>query len=166
MQETRILAQWVAGLRLADIPETVQEHARRFLLDNLGCQLAGATLLWSRQFHAVLCKTRSGDAATVAYHGDRMVPDDAAFLNATFNHANETDDTHLKSPTHPGQIAVPSALALAEYAHADGERLLLAVIAAYEVMIRISWSCSPHLIYRATIRRSASARSAPPRRGR
>ena len=148
MQETRILAQWVAGLRLADIPETVQEHARRFLLDNLGCQLAGATLLWSRQFHAVLCKTRSGDAATVAYHGDRMVPDDAAFLNATFNHANETDDTHLKSPTHPGQIAVPSALALAEYAHADGERLLLAVIAAYEVMIRISWSCSPHLIYR------------------
>jgi len=75
-------------------------------------------------------------------------PDDTAFLNATFNHANETDDTHLKSPTHPGQIAVPSAMALAEYAGADGERLLLAVIAAYEVMIRISWSCSPHLIYR------------------
>ncbi len=120
MQETRILAEWVAGLRLADIPQTVQEHAKRFLLDNLGCQLAGATLPWSRQFHDVLCKTRSGDAATVAYYGNRMAPDDAAFLNATFNHANETDDTHLKSPTHPGQIAVPSAMALAEYAGADG----------------------------------------------
>lgn len=148
MHETRRLAEWVAGLRLAEVPETVQEHARRFLLDNLGCQLAGATLPWSRQFHAVLCRTRSGTAATVAYHGDRMAPDDAAFLNATFNHANETDDTHLKSPTHPGQIAAPSAIALAEYAQADGARLLLAMIAAYEVMIRISWSCSPHLIYR------------------
>jgi 2-methylcitrate dehydratase PrpD len=77
-----------------------------------------------------------------------MSPDDAAFLNSTFNHANETDDTHLKSPTHPGGIAVPAAVAMAEYAKASGEKLLLAVIAAYEIQIRISWACSPYLIYR------------------
>ena len=34
----------MAGLRLTDVPDTVLEHARRFLLDNLGCQLAGATV--------------------------------------------------------------------------------------------------------------------------
>ena len=148
MQETRQLAEWVSSLRLEDVPETVREHARRFLLDNFGCQIAGATVPWSRTYYDVIRKTRSGGHSTVAYYGDRMAPDDAAFLNATFNHANETDDTHLKSPTHPGQIAVPTALAMAEYAQAAGERLLLAVIAAYEVQIRISWACSPHLIYR------------------
>ena len=148
MNETRTLAEWVTSLRLEDIPETVKEHARRFLLDNFGCQIAGATVPWSRQYYDVIRRTRSGSHSTVAYHGDKLAPDDAAFINAAFNHANETDDTHLKSPTHPGQIAVPTALAVAEYANANGAQLLLGVIAAYEVMIRLSWTCSPYLIYR------------------
>lgn len=148
MHESKTLAAWVAGLRLADVPEDVRAHARRFILDNFGCQIAGATLPWSQTYYNVLRATRSGSPSTVAYFGDKLAPDDAAFLNSTFNHANETDDTHLKSPTHPGGIAVPAALALAEYAEADGAALLLAVIAAYEIQIRISWACSPYLIYR------------------
>jgi 2-methylcitrate dehydratase PrpD len=148
MNETRTLADWAADLRLEDVPGQVRDYARRFILDNFGCQIAGATLPWSQAYYDVMTKTRSGTHATVAYFGDRMAPDDAAFLNSTFNHANETDDTHLKSPTHPGGIAVPAALAMAEYARADGHKLLLAVIAAYEIQIRISWACSPFLIYR------------------
>ncbi len=148
MNESRTLADWVASLRLEDIPEDVKAHARRFILDNFGCQIAGATLPWSQTYYNVLRSSRSGSGATVAYFGDKLAPDDAAFLNSTFNHANETDDTHLKSPTHPGGIAVPAALALAEHAKATGDKLLLAVIAAYEIQIRISWACSPYLIYR------------------
>ena len=148
MNETRTLADWVSNLRLHDIPAPVKVRGREFLLDNFGCQIAGATVPWSRQYYDVIRRTRSGTHSTVAYHGDKLAPDDAAFINAAFNHANETDDTHLKSPTHPGQIAVPTALAIAEYANASGADLLLGVIAAYEVMIRLSWACSPHLIYR------------------
>ena len=148
MGETRVLADWVAGLRYEDIPEDVREHARRFILDNFGCQIAGATLPWSKRYHDMMRKTRSGSPSTVAFYGDKMAPDDAAFLNSTFNHANETDDTHLKSPTHPGGIAVPAALALSEFAGATGKQLLVAVVAAYEIQIRISWACSPYLIYR------------------
>ena len=44
MNETRQLAEWVSSLRLEDVPDTVREHARRFLLDNLGCQVAGDTV--------------------------------------------------------------------------------------------------------------------------
>ena len=148
MNESRQLADWVAGLRLSEVPEEVRAHARRFILDNFGCQIAGATLPWSQAYYNVLRATRSGSPSTVAYFGDKLSPDDAAFLNSTFNHANETDDTHLKSPTHPGGIAVPAALALAEHARASGASLLLAVVAAYEIQIRISWACSPYLIYR------------------
>jgi 2-methylcitrate dehydratase PrpD len=148
MNETKTLASWAARLRLADVPQEVQDHAKRFILDNFGCQIAGATLPWSKTYYDVMKATRSGTHATVSYYGDRMSPDDAAFLNSTFNHANETDDTHLKSPTHPGGIAVPAATAMAEYAKATGEKLLVAVIVAYEIQIRISWACSPFLIYR------------------
>ncbi|MBI4190983.1 MAG: MmgE/PrpD family protein [Betaproteobacteria bacterium] len=148
MNETRTLATWVAGLRLSDVPDNVKVHARRFILDNFGCQIAGAMLPWSQTYYDVIRKTRSGTHSTVAYFGDKFAPDDAAFLNSAFNHANETDDTHLKSPTHPGGVAVPAALAIAEYAKADGAKLLAAVIASYEIQIRISWACSPFLIYR------------------
>lgn len=148
MNETKTLADWVSGLRYKDIPENVRAVARQFILDNFGCQIAGATLPWSQTYYDVTRNTRSGTHSTVAYFGDKLSPDDATFLNATFNHANETDDTHLKSPTHPGGIAVPAALAMAEYAKANGEQLLVAVVAAYEIQIRISWACSPYLIYR------------------
>ena len=148
MNETRTLADWAAGLKLQDVPPKVRDYAKRFILDNFGCQIAGAVLPWSKTYYDVMKATRSGTHATVAYFGDKMAPDDAAFLNSTFNHANETDDTHLKSPTHPGGIAVPAAQAMAEYAKAGGDKLLLAVIVAYEIQIRISWACSPYLIYR------------------
>ncbi len=148
MNETRTLAAWAAGLKLPVVPDNVKEHARRFILDNFGCQIAGATLSWSQAYYNVMRRTRSGTHSTVAYFGDKLSPDDAAFINSAFNHANETDDTHLKSPTHPGGIAVPAALAMAEYAQADGARLLAAVVAAYEIQIRIAWACSPFLIYR------------------
>lgn len=148
MHESRTLAQWVAGLRYEDVPREVREQARRFILDNIGCQIAGATLPWSRSYYDVLRRTRSGSDATVAFFGDKLAPDEAAFINSAFNHANETDDTHLKSPTHPGNIAMPVSLAMAEYAHASGVKLLLGVIAAYEIHIRVSWACSPYLHYR------------------
>ena len=148
MNETRTIADWAAGLKLQDVPAQVRDYAKRFILDNVGCQIAGAVLPWSKTYYDVMKATRSGSHSTVAYFGDKMAPDDAAFLNSTFNHANETDDTHLKSPTHPGGIAVPAAQAMAEYAKASGDKLLLAVIVAYEIQIRISWACSPYLIYR------------------
>src|SRR5215207_7750140 len=107
MHESRTLAEWVAGLRYKDVPEDVREHARRFILDNIGCQIAGATLPWSRSYYDVLRGTRSGAGATIAYFGDKLAPDEVSFINSAFNHANETDDTHLKSPTHPGNIAMP-----------------------------------------------------------
>ncbi len=148
MHESRTLADWVAGLRYQDVPQDVREHARRFILDNIGCQIAGATLPWSQSYYDVLRSTRSGSDATIAYFGTKLAADEVAFINSAFNHANETDDTHLKSPTHPGNIAMPVSLAMAEYARADGVKLMLGVIAAYEIHIRVSWACSPHLHYR------------------
>ncbi len=148
MNETKQMAEWVAGLDLKSLPPLVLERMKVFLLDNIGCIIGGATVPWSSTYYNAIRQTRSGHHSTVAYFGDKLSPDDAAFLNSTFNHANETDDTHLKSPTHPGATATPASLALAEYAAASGKDLLLAMIAAYEVQIRIAWACSPYLIYR------------------
>ena len=139
MNETRTLATWAATLELDEVPGDVREFARSFILDNLGCQIAGARLPWSQAYYKVLSGTRSGTHSTVAYFGNKLAPDDAAFINSAFNHSNETDGSHLRSSTHPGSVAVPAALALGEYAQADGRKFLTAVIAACEVQIRIGW---------------------------
>ena len=148
MNETRTLATWAATLELDEVPGDVREFARSFILDNLGCQIAGARLPWSQAYYKVLSGTRSGTHSTVAYFGNKLAPDDAAFINSAFNHSNETDGSHLRSSTHPGSVAVPAALALGEYAQADGRKFLTAVIAACEVQIRIGWACAPHLAER------------------
>ena len=82
MHESRALASWVAGLRYQDVPDNAREHARRFILDNIGCQIAGATLPWSQTYYDVIRKTRSGSHATIAYFGDQLSPDDAAFIRS------------------------------------------------------------------------------------
>lgn len=146
MDETRALASFVCNLRYDNLPPDVRAHSKRFILDNIGCQIAGATLPWSKTYYDLLTETRSGDGATIVHYGTRLAADDAAFLNSTFNHANEIDDTHLKSPTHPGAVAVPAALAIMEYAKGTGKDLVTAVAAAYEIQIRISWAVSPYLI--------------------
>ena len=148
MNETRSLAMWLSSLELKDVPDNVNEYARRFILDNIGCQIAGATLPWSKSYYDLLTRTRGGTHSTVAYFGDKLSPDDAAFINSAFNHANESDSTHLKASVHPGGIAVPAALALAEYANASGARFLASVVAAFEIQIRIGLTCAPHLIQR------------------
>lgn len=148
--ESRKLSQWISSLATRDIPTTVTDYTKRLLLDNLACQVGGAALPWCQAYYQTIMETRQaqGKGATVVVYGDKLPPDEAAFLNSTFNHSNESDDTHLAAPTHPGAVAVPAALALAEYCGASGEQLLKALVAGFEVQLRIAWACSPHLVER------------------
>ena len=56
MHETRTIAEWAVGLSLSEIPEEVKAHARRFILDNFGCLVAGATLSWSKDYREVITR--------------------------------------------------------------------------------------------------------------
>ena len=48
-------------------------------------------------------------------------------------HADETDDSHAPSLTHPGCGIVPAALAMAERERRNGTALLRAVALGYDV---------------------------------
>ncbi|WP_377810163.1 MmgE/PrpD family protein [Azospirillum sp. A29] len=50
------LATWLAGLRLADVPERVRWRAIHLLLDGIGCASVGAQLPWSRRVVESLCR--------------------------------------------------------------------------------------------------------------
>jgi 2-methylcitrate dehydratase PrpD len=53
-------------------------------------------------------------------------------------HADETDDSHAPSRTHPGCAVIPAALAIAERSRASGEKFLRAVVLGYDVAARLN----------------------------
>ena len=139
------LAAFVAGLSLDQVPGDVVRYAKLLVLDQLGCQIAFATRPWSARYRTGVLAMGAAQGATVVYYGDKVTVSDAAFLNSAFGHGDEFDDTHIKSPTHPGAVVIPAVLAVAEHGRRSGRDVLEATIAGYEVQLRLSIAGSPYL---------------------
>jgi 2-methylcitrate dehydratase PrpD len=61
----------------------------------------------------------------------------AALVNAAASHYVEQDDVHNGSVFHPAAVVIAPALAVAQSLGASGAQLLTAVVAGYEVGIRV-----------------------------
>ena len=62
----------------------------------------------------------------------------AAWANGMMGHADETDDHHLMTRTHPGCAVIPAALAAGERVDANGSELLRAIVLGYDVTVRVA----------------------------
>jgi 2-methylcitrate dehydratase PrpD len=108
------LSHYMAAARDRPLPSEVIEHAKHHVLDTVAAMVSGAEL---SPGHAALrfAATRTpGGAATVIGADFALDPGDAALVNGTLAHADETDDSHGPSQSHPGAAIVPAALALGE----------------------------------------------------
>jgi 2-methylcitrate dehydratase PrpD len=144
---TRELAQWIATLRLADLPDRTRTVVRHALLDTTGAGLYGFNTPWTR----MILDWAQGGSGFAPGKGESRVwgskapslrAADAALVNGVAAHAFELDDYH-NAKLHAGAVVIPAALALAEKHDLDGERLLTAIAAGYEVMIRSSLALNP-----------------------
>jgi 2-methylcitrate dehydratase PrpD len=77
-----------------------------------------------------------GDARSYA-------PTAAALINGALAHSLDFDDTHAEASLHSSAPIVPAALAAAEMTGASGKDLIAAVVAGYEVQIRLSLALNP-----------------------
>jgi 2-methylcitrate dehydratase PrpD len=134
----RVLARFAADLKLQDLPATVVSQARRCIVDTLGVAIHGSTLPWSRTVADYARRYGAGGPCTLLGSDQRVHAPFAALANGAAAHAFEQDS--LRQPgagVHPGAALLPAALATAEETGASGEQLLLAFVAAVEVMFRI-----------------------------
>ncbi len=142
MSETRRLAEFIVGLKLADIPPEVIAAAKRLFIDWLGSALAGKD---SRQVnileaYAAAMGPAGGNkagASEILVSRKKTSPYFAALVNAAASHVVEQDDVHNASVFHPGTVIFPPVLAACQAEGGSGADLLLAVIAGYEAGIRI-----------------------------
>jgi 2-methylcitrate dehydratase PrpD len=134
---TRQLAEFAAGLSIEDVPGAVLAHAKRSILDTLGCGLQGSMLPWSRIAQAVV-EEQGGVPEAGAWGTDRRASSlQAAWLNGTAAHGFEFDDVHMGGMIHPGSLTLSASMALAPRAGLDGPGLLAAVVAGCEVGARV-----------------------------
>jgi 2-methylcitrate dehydratase PrpD len=141
---TRELARWIAHLRYADLPARTRETVRIALLDTLGCGVYGHSTPWARMLlqWARAGAPARGEATVWGEAAPSLRAADAALVNGVAAHGFELDDYH-NAKLHAGAVVIPAALALAEKLDASGERLVTAVAAGYEVMIRSSLAMHP-----------------------
>jgi 2-methylcitrate dehydratase PrpD len=146
---TRQLAQFVAGLSYDTLPADVRERARALALDLVGIMLRARNDAESTPA-MVAAASRLGmanGACTVVGDSAGYAPPGAAMLNGTLAHSLDFDDTHAPGSLHPSAPIVPAALAAAEMTGADGKALIAAIVAGYEVQIRLSLALDPAAHY-------------------
>lgn len=126
------LAQFVASLKLSDVPTEAIGVARMGFADCLAVLLAGSREPVSRAVKASIEMDAPKGPASVFLGAPRLNAQSAAWINGTSAHALDYDDVALKG-SHPSAVLVPAILAEAETLDAPGDAMLLAYIAGYEV---------------------------------
>jgi 2-methylcitrate dehydratase PrpD len=137
-QPGQALAAFAAGLRLEAIPVPVLDRAEDLMIDWLGSALAGKD---SRPVETIARFAEQmgplDGPCEVLIHRRGTTPLLAAMINAASSHVAEQDDLHNASVLHPATVVFAPALAAAQARGASGAELLAAVVAGYEVGIRV-----------------------------
>lgn len=134
----RRLAEFAATLAAEAIPAVVLDRAEDLMIDWLGSALAGKG---SRPVETIARFAESmgpvDGPSELLIHRRGTSPLVAAMANAAASHVAEQDDLHNSSVLHPATVVFPPALAVAQALGRSGAELLTAVVAGYEVGIRV-----------------------------
>jgi 2-methylcitrate dehydratase PrpD len=132
------LSAYMSEARERPLPDDVVEKSKHHLLDTIAAMISGVTLLPGQA--AVRFVEGYGGARVATVVGCDLLagPIEAGLANGVLAHADETDDSHAPSLSHPGCAVVPAALAVGEQRGIDGTRFLRAVALGYDVGPRVT----------------------------
>lgn len=141
--QTRELSQYIAAAARKALPREVVERAKIHLVDTFAAMISGSRLPPGKTATAYVRTLGGKPEAGVV--GTRIVTSaaNAALANGMFGHADETDDTHPPSLTHPGTSVVPAALAVGERNRLPGKTVLRAIVLGYDLCARLLLALKP-----------------------
>jgi 2-methylcitrate dehydratase PrpD len=143
------IASFVTGTSYDTLPAEVRERAKALALDLVGIALRARHDAESTP--AMVAAVRriglASGACSVIGDAAGYTPAGAAMVNGTLAHSLDFDDTHAPGSLHPSAPIVPAVLAVAEMTGADGKAAIAAIVAGYEVQIRLSLALDPAAHY-------------------
>ena len=130
------LTSYMASALKRKLPKEVAERAKLHLVDTVAAIISGSRLLPGKRATAYV-KTLGGKAEAGVL-GTRTVTSalHAALANGVCGHADETDDVHPPTRSHPGVSIIPATLAMAERQQHSGEAILRAIVLGYDISAR------------------------------
>jgi 2-methylcitrate dehydratase PrpD len=137
-QITNKLCQFLDEARHGHLDERTIEKAKHHIVDSIAAMISGTALHVGKKAVNALPAFEGLPEATVFGQSKRYPAYWAAMFNAMLAHADETDDSHETSITHPGCGIVPTAMAMAQREKKGGMDFIRAVCAGYDVGPRIT----------------------------
>jgi len=130
------LSAYIARALTTELPPEVIEKAKLHILDTIAAIISGSRLLPG--IKALAYARTQGGASEALVLGSDLVTNvvTAALANGMAAHADETDDSHKASRSHPGCGVLPAALALGERNNVGGTALIRAVVLGYDIACR------------------------------
>ena len=122
------LSKYIASATTKPIPENVSQRAKLHLIDTFAAMISGSRLEPGKKAISYIKTLGGTPEASVIGTSIKTTAQNAALANGMFGHADETDDTHPPSLTHPGTSVVPAALAISEKYRLSGVEMLRAIV--------------------------------------
>ena len=132
------LSTYMTEARDRALPADVVEKTKHHVLDTFAAMISGAELAPGRAAIRFARGYGGAPVATVAGSDVLCGPIEAALANGVLAHADETDDSHAPSLSHPGCAVVPGALAVGELLGIDGMHFVRAVALGYDIGPRVT----------------------------
>lgn len=144
MEETKKLVQLCHELDYENLSPQVVDRVKYLLLDYLGVAARGAFSESSLPVHKMI--QQQGDfpnGAPVIGTGLKTTPSFAALGNGIAAHSLELDDVVNAASLHPGVSIMSAALPAGIQAGVNGQDFIAAVVAGYEVTVKLGIALNP-----------------------
>jgi len=147
-----VLGDFVHRIAYEDLPETVIDCTKSRMIDFLAAAFSGYRGGLHKPFLRI-CQSSTGTyQATVIGEGRKLSWPHAALVNCSMCPADMTDGSRFAA-LHPSSMVIPAVLAAFEAnashkLNIDGRNLLAAIVAGYDVMIRIGRVMNPSAVKR------------------
>jgi 2-methylcitrate dehydratase PrpD len=138
------LVEHVLAQASRPVPPDTRERIAQALLDWFTAGWSGAAMDAAPAFRQVATVAGAGAPGEApVFGGTPAAALPAAFANAAVAHLREIDDAHRAAMLHPGVVSISPVLALAATGALTQRELIAAVVAGYEVSLRIGEALGP-----------------------
>jgi 2-methylcitrate dehydratase PrpD len=145
VQITKILSEFACSLTYESLPVEVRKRSKQLILDLVG-NIIRARYDAESTPSVISAMERlgygNGDCTVLGDPASYSAPG-AAMINGTLAHSLDFDDTHSAGSIHSGAPIIPAAFAVSEIVGANGKDLIAAIVAGYEIQIRLSLALVP-----------------------
>jgi 2-methylcitrate dehydratase PrpD len=132
------LSTYMSEAAKRSLSDDVTERTKHHILDTIAAMISGSNLLPGQSALQFARAYGGREISTVVASNILCGPIEAALTNGMLAHADETDDSHSASQSHPGCAVIPAALATGEQFGISGTRFLRAVALGYDIGPRVT----------------------------